>query len=40
MSVGMRDSWELSDDGKVLTMVREIRTPQGDFTTKTVFNKK
>jgi hypothetical protein len=40
MSIGMNDSWELSDDGKVMTMVREIKTPQGDFGTKMVFNKK
>jgi hypothetical protein len=40
MSIAMNDSWELSDDGKVMTMVREIKTPQGDFGTKMVFNKK
>jgi hypothetical protein len=33
------DSWELSDDGKVLTIAREIRTDQGDFATKIVYNK-
>jgi hypothetical protein len=40
MSIGMNDSWEISDDGKVMTIVREVRTPQGDFATKMVFNKK
>jgi hypothetical protein len=40
MTIGMNDSWALSDDGKVMTIVREIRTPQGDFATKMVFNKK
>jgi len=39
MSISTTDSWELSADGKVLTISREIRTPQGDFATKTVFNK-
>ena len=40
MTIGMADSWELSDDGKVMTIVREISTPQGNFTTKIVLNKK
>ena len=39
MSIGMTDSWELSGDGKILTVSRTISTPQGDFATKTVFNK-
>ena len=39
MSIGMTDSWELSADGKVLTVSRTISTPQGDFATRTVFNK-
>ena len=33
------DSWKLSDDGKVLTIVRDIKSAQGDFTATTVFNK-
>ena len=37
--VEFNDAWELSDDGKVMTIVRDIKTPQGDFTTKTVFSK-
>lgn len=35
----VNDSWKLSDDGKVLTVVREIKSPQGDFSVTTVFNK-
>ena len=33
------DLWTLSDDGKVLTAVRAIKTPQGEFTATTVYNK-
>jgi hypothetical protein len=40
MSIGMNDAWDLSADGKVLTVVRQISTPQGDFSTTMVFNKK
>ena len=40
MSIGMNDVWDLSADGKVLTMAREIKTPQGDFSTRQVFNRK
>jgi hypothetical protein len=39
MAINIADSWELSDDAKVLTVNRELKTPQGDFATKTVFNK-
>jgi hypothetical protein len=39
MSIGIDDSWELSADGKVLTVNRQLKTPQGDFATKTVLNK-
>jgi hypothetical protein len=35
----VNDSWKLSEDGKVLTIVRDIKSPQGDFTTTTVYNK-
>lgn len=35
----INDVWELSADGKVLTMNREINTPQGDFTVRAVYNK-
>lgn len=37
--IEFNDSWELSDGGKVLLIARAIKTPQGDFTQKTVFNK-
>ena len=39
MSIGIDDAWELSADGKILTVMRQLKTPQGDFSTKTVFNK-
>jgi hypothetical protein len=35
----VNDSWKLSDDGKVLTIMREIKSAQGDFGTTMVFNK-
>ena len=35
----VNDAWTLSDDGKVLTIVREIESAQGAFTTTTVYNK-
>jgi len=40
MTISMNDAWELSGDGKVLTIVREINTPQGGFATRLAFNKK
>jgi hypothetical protein len=40
MTINMNDSWELSDDGKVMTIFRTIGTPQGDFTTKMILNKR
>jgi hypothetical protein len=40
MSIGIDDAWELSADGKVMTVNRQLKTPQGDFGTKLVFNKK
>jgi hypothetical protein len=39
MALGFNDSWKLSDDGKVLTIVRAITTDQGEFAVTTVFNK-
>jgi hypothetical protein len=35
----VNDSWKLSEDGKVLTIVRDIKSAQGDFTLTMVFNK-
>ena len=37
--IDIKDSWELSEDGKLLTITRDLKTPQGDFSQKTVFNK-
>jgi hypothetical protein len=39
MSIGIDDAWELSADGKAMTINRQLKTPQGDFSTKMVFNK-
>jgi hypothetical protein len=38
-TVEIQDAWELAADGKVLTVSRVFKTPQGDFNTKAVFNK-
>jgi hypothetical protein len=38
--VDITDSWELSDDGKVLTLARNMKTDQGDAAIKLLFNKK
>ena len=40
MSIGIEDAWELSPDGKVMTVNRQLKTPQGDFSMKLVLNKK
>ena len=40
MSIGIDETWDLSADGKVLTINRTLKTPQGDFSTKMVLNKK
>jgi len=40
MSIMSNDTWELSADGKVLTIAQETTTPQGAFSAKAVFNKK
>ena len=37
--VSISDVWELSADGKVLTITRRTTTPEGDITQKFVFNK-
>ena len=39
MVIDSSDSWGLSEDGKVLTILRDITSPQGGFTQKVVFNK-
>jgi hypothetical protein len=38
-TVEFNDSWSLSADGKALTLVRVAKTPQGDFSVRTVYNK-
>lgn len=38
-TIQLNDTWTLSEDGKVLTITRMAKTPQGDFTAKTVYNK-
>lgn len=40
MSISMHDTWDLSADGTLMTVVRHVSTPQGDFSTTMVFNKK
>jgi hypothetical protein len=39
MTVGIDDAWELSADGKVLTINRQLKTPQGDLSMRLVLNK-
>ncbi|HEY3741572.1 MAG TPA: hypothetical protein VGL53_17085 [Bryobacteraceae bacterium] len=39
MEISLVETWSLSTDGKVLTIVRNASTPQGDFTLTTVMNK-
>ena len=40
MSIGIEETWDLSADGKVMTINRTLKTPQGAFSTKMVLNKK
>jgi hypothetical protein len=40
MTIGIDETWDLSADGKVLTINRMLKTPQGDFNTKITMNKK
>src|SRR5262245_21862772 len=39
MVVELQDAWDLSDGGKVLTIVRQTSSPQGAISQKFVFNK-
>ncbi len=39
VTININDTWELSADAKVLTIIREIKTPQGDFSQTTIYNK-
>jgi hypothetical protein len=39
MEISLVETWTLSADGKVLTIVNNASTPQGDFTLTTVMDK-
>ena len=39
VTISFNDSWSVSEDGKVLTFIRTAKSPQGDFTVRTVYNK-
>ena len=39
MEINSVDHWELSDDGKTLTVNQKVTTPQGDFEASQVFEK-
>jgi hypothetical protein len=39
MDISVVEKWELSEDGKLLTINGKINTPQGDFETSQVFDK-
>jgi ABC-type oligopeptide transport system substrate-binding subunit len=37
--VAIKDQWSLSEDGKTLTVVRNVYSPRGDFTIKVIQEK-
>ena len=39
MTIDVSESWELSADGKSLTVARDFKSQQGDFSQKSVLNK-
>ena len=39
MEITQHEVWTLSSDGKILTIVNKLSTPQGDFEIKTVLEK-
>ena len=39
MEISFAETWTLSADGKVLTVVNDLSTPQGDFKLTTVMDK-
>lgn len=39
MEITFNERWTLSEDGKVLTIVNQLNTPQGDFEIKIVMDK-
>lgn len=38
-AIAISESWELTDGGRVLSVTRDVSTPQGDFHQRYVFNK-
>ena len=39
MEISMVENWTLSADGKILTIINDLSTPQGDFKLTTVLDK-
>lgn len=39
MAIDVSESWDLAADGKTLTVTRDFKSQQGDFSQKSVFNK-
>lgn len=39
MTIAVKDTWDVSADGKTLTSTRVLGTPDGDFTMKMFFSK-
>jgi|DewCreStandDraft_4_1066084.scaffolds.fasta_scaffold45116_4 hypothetical protein len=39
MEIGQKETWRLSEDGKVTTVTNQLSTPQGDFEIKIVLEK-
>lgn len=40
MNIGLKEIWELSADGKTLTVKRDVETPRGAMSSEMVFTKK
>ncbi|HET7219382.1 MAG TPA: hypothetical protein VFJ02_15095 [Vicinamibacterales bacterium] len=38
-TIDVSESWDLAADGKTLTVTRDFKSQQGDFSQKSVFNK-
>lgn len=38
-SIELKDVWELGEEGKILTLSRELKSPQGETSQKLIFNK-
>ncbi len=39
MEIGQKETWKLSEDGKVINITNQLSTPQGDFEVKIVLEK-